>query len=124
GKRMPELGWGRIAAARLALAQLQIDDRDDAPERGLGAAARISAKSLAVERVGVWLFQSGHTVIQCIYQYDVREERPQIEQLSSIDLPSYVSALRQHRFIVADDARTHPFTQELSSSYLEPLGSM
>ena len=117
-----ELGWGKIETARLALAQLEIADSDDALERGLGAAARISAKSLGVERVGVWLFQDDGETIQCIYQFDCRAGRPNVEELSSIALPSYVKALRKHRFIVASDALTDPVTRELAPFYLEPLG--
>jgi two-component system, cell cycle sensor histidine kinase and response regulator CckA len=116
-----ELGWGNIEAARLALSRLQIADSDDALERGLGAAARISAKSLGVERVGVWLFQDQGRVIQCVYQYDSRA-RDNVAALSSITIPSYLEALRQHRFVAVRDARTDPITRELSESYLEPLG--
>ena len=117
-----EVGWGNIEAARLALAKLSIAETDDALERGLGAAAKISAKSLGVDRVGVWLFQERGRVIQCVYQYDRRDGRENVAELCSIALPSYVGALRQRRFVAVRDARTDPITRELSERYLEPLG--
>jgi PAS domain S-box-containing protein len=42
-------------------------------------------------------------------------------RVRNVDCPAYFEALSHKQPIIADDARTHPATRELTASYLEPL---
>jgi signal transduction histidine kinase len=115
-------GWNDFEAARLTLAKLELSPGDRALERVLADATRISAGALSVERVGVWMFENGGAVMRCIWQHDADAARQNVPALRAVDYPVYCQALLEHRFIAADDARSHPMTRDLTSAYLEPLG--
>jgi two-component system, cell cycle sensor histidine kinase and response regulator CckA len=115
-------GWNDFEGARIALAKLELSPGDGALERVLGDATRISASALAVERVGVWVFEDEHAWLRCIWQHDALTTRENVAALRIVDYPSYLQALAQYRYISVDDARTHPHTRALARDYLEPLG--
>lgn len=78
-----------------------------------------TARTLEVERVSVWLYNSDYSQIKCI---DLYEQSANLHTsgmvLDCADYPAYFQALEQERTIAADDARKDKRTQELSKSYL------
>ena len=109
-------------AARLELARLKLTGENARKLAARNATAN-SAQALAVERVGIWLCNPDHDALLCFDQYErSRDGHVLTAPLRARDFPSYVAALREHRAIVADDARTHLLTRELYAEYLAPLG--
>lgn len=109
-------------AARLALAHLGFDDEHER-DAALARAARICSGALAVERVGVWLFDHARQRLVCPTLF-VRSEGG-CGKGGSIDLtaaPAYLAALTTRKVIVADDAQHSAVTCELTGAYLGPLG--
>ncbi|AVH72384.1 ATP-binding protein [Nostoc sp. 'Lobaria pulmonaria (5183) cyanobiont'] len=82
-----------------------------------------AARTLLVERVGVWLYNEERSKIECIDLYDVRtKEHTFGNSLLKTNFPAYFQALEEERTIAVDDARNDIRTQELSESYLSVLG--
>lgn len=108
--------------ARLELARLRLEGG-----RGIGGAldhaARVCARALNVERVGIWLFDAAYDHLVCQANYTLSEDASSGgDTLDIRSFPVYRVALRQRRAIVADDAQHDPHTAELTESYLAPLG--
>jgi signal transduction histidine kinase len=82
-----------------------------------------AAKTLAVARVNIWLYEEDRSAIRCIEGYDVRSDRhEQGEVLLATEFPSYFRALDLLRTIAAMDAEHDSRTEELTKIYLEPHG--
>ncbi|MEH1966918.1 hybrid sensor histidine kinase/response regulator [Nostoc sp.] len=82
-----------------------------------------AARTLLVERVGVWLYNEEHSKIECIDLYDVKtKEHTFGNSLLKTNFPAYFQALEEERSIAAHDARNDTRTQELFESYLSVLG--
>lgn len=109
--------------ARLALSRTHLETLA-ACRAAARNAARICADSLAVERVGVWVFSDDERYLDCWYLY-LRSEaslavvRP--ERLDTDVFTAYRDALATTRVLSADDARTHPATRALAP-YLDKHG--
>ncbi len=114
--------WQDWDTAWLSLSRLELDPDAPSLSTAFEQAARLSVSMLKVDRVGVWLEDTPRNLLRCVYQFDLATNAPEIRVLQQVDLPSYRAAMDEHRFIVADDAKTHPFTRELRESYLDPLG--
>jgi two-component system cell cycle sensor histidine kinase/response regulator CckA len=108
--------------ARLLLARLSVH----AGTTFASVCARVtelSARSLGVERVGLWLFERGASSLRCVDQFTLSTGLHTVEgEIDAKSIPVYVAALEAHREIVAPDARRDPRTQELTQSYLTPKG--
>jgi PAS domain S-box len=94
---------------------------------GLEAALReiteVSAKTLEVERVNIWLYNENRSKIDCIEHYGLTTGRHSKGfELTAADYPAYFQALERQRIIAAHDAHNDPRTKEFSESYLSPLG--
>lgn len=113
------LAWDK---AHLALSRMEVDAAEPSLSGALERTARLAVRMLQVDRVGVWLVDHAARQLSCIYQFDREPGAPEIRVLGEVDLAAYLAAMDEHRFIVADDARVHPFTRELREHYLEPLG--
>lgn len=113
----------RIAfeTARLALARVHLDTAGDL-ETVAARATRICAEALQVARVGIWVFDDDGT-LRGVALHD-RERGPLGAgvRLAPSTLPRYRAALDTCRVLIADDARSHPATSELTDSYLVPHG--
>ncbi|MDZ8105550.1 MAG: PAS domain S-box protein [Nostoc sp. DedQUE12a] len=82
-----------------------------------------AARTLSVERVGVWLYNEERSKMECIDLYDVNTKEHSFgSSLFKINYPAYFHALEQERSIAVDDARNDTRTQELSESYLSVFG--
>jgi len=108
--------------ARLRLARMSAAGGDALPA-ALRRSTEIASQTLNVERVGIWLFVDERRAIRCFHLFErSKEARSEGALLRGVDIPTYFAALQERRYIVADDARTHPLTRELRRHYLEPLG--
>jgi two-component system cell cycle sensor histidine kinase/response regulator CckA len=111
-----------LEAARLRLARLAVDE-EQSLERVFARGTRLIARTLDVERVGIWLFEGDRERLRCVCLYERSTDTHGTGAVLSLaDLPRYRSALDERRAIVADDARTDPMTAELARDYLVPLG--
>lgn len=82
-----------------------------------------AARTLLVQRVGIWLYNDQHTTIECIDLYDVRtKEHTCGKSLLKANYHDYFQALESERSIAAHDAINDERTQEFSQSYLSVLG--
>lgn len=82
-----------------------------------------AARTLNVQRVGVWLYNQDHSTLECIDLYDFKtKEHTCGLSLLKANYPDYFQALSEERSIAADDAINDMRTQELSQSYLSVLG--
>ena len=108
-------------AARIELVRTSVCDPDGLT-RAFLAAARLSAHTLKVARVGIWCFEADQTAMACRYLYDCgSDDAFDGERLNLRDYPSYAAALQTHRIIAADDAQHDPRTAELAA-YLQRHG--
>jgi two-component sensor histidine kinase len=88
-----------------------------------GEITEAAAHTLAVERVGIWLFAAGRTTIRCLDLYErSRDVHTRGLELKASDYPAYFRALEGERSIAAHDAQNDPRTSEFRSVYLAPLG--
>ncbi len=82
-----------------------------------------AARTLLVQRVGIWLYNQDHTSLKCIDLYDIKtKEHTCGTSLLKANYPDYFQALEHERSIAAHDAINDERTQELSQSYLAVLG--
>jgi two-component system, cell cycle sensor histidine kinase and response regulator CckA len=108
--------------ARLKLARLRIEG-DDARVSAMNQLARISAQTLGVERVGVWLFEDDGRRLRNVTQYQLSADAHLSgEELDVLAYPAFLGGLRERRVIAASDVRTHPLTREFPASYLARHG--
>jgi signal transduction histidine kinase len=119
-----QAGYARRAlyeAARLRLARMRVGGgyslRVVAQE-----ATQLSARTLLVDRVSIWLGLEEGGPLRC---YDLYERATDTHSEGALlfrhDYPEYFRALDGHRVIKADDARTHADTRCLLENYLKPL---
>lgn len=79
------------------------------------------ANALEVERVGVWLFNSNRTILQCISLYERSKEKHLAGlEHNRADYPIYFKALAAAHTIIVSDTRNDPRVQELWDDFLEP----
>jgi PAS domain S-box-containing protein len=115
----------RLAAQSSALTSLMAryaDSRDAFEDRVRGIIG-VSARTLNVDRLSLWLFDDPHDVITCFDLYELRRDRHQQGLvLHRSDAPSYFEALDAERVVAAHAARTDVRTREFLDSYLVPNG--
>lgn len=80
-----------------------------------------SSKAMSVTRVNAWVFDDNKTQIQCIGNFDSRENKlvPQ-NALPRIAMPLYFSLFESEKIILTRDAFNEPKTVELLDFYLKP----
>ncbi|MDV6316161.1 GAF domain-containing sensor histidine kinase [Idiomarina sp. HP20-50] len=79
-------------------------------------------KGLDITRVSIWLLQPDKLSMTAAKLIDEKNHEAEIPVLRKSELPSYFSFLETERTIIANDARNHPATVELSNGYLEETG--
>jgi len=81
-----------------------------------------AARTLEVERVGIWLLDADRTALRCDDLYHLSRDRHSEGVALSLDrIPTYVKALDNNRVIAASDAGTEPGVADLNAVYLAPL---
>ncbi len=82
-----------------------------------------AARTLGVERVGLWRFDAARTRIVCEVLYERGPGRFSAGMtLARADYPSYFAAMESDLVIAAADAHEDPRTREFSDGYLTPAG--
>jgi PAS domain S-box-containing protein len=80
-----------------------------------------AARTLPVERVGIWLFNAERSAIVCRDLYEAGAARHSDGLvLETACFPCFFQALAEGFPLAADEARCDPRTREFSTSYLEP----
>ncbi len=113
-----------LDSARLQIARLVLDDFADL-KRAMLTAARVSATTLGIARVGVWSLSEQRTTLCRVALHELR--RPEAVAVEDLELPvaewpAYLAAVLSRRVIAAGDARTDARTSELADAYLVPHG--
>lgn len=109
-----------------ALALLQLSQSQAINQGQLSEAfpelTQVTAETLQVERVSVWLFDEHQTKIQCmdLFQRSCQEHSQGLE-IQVVDYPVYFLAVKSQPIIAADDAWNDPRTCEFSNGYLDLL---
>jgi two-component system, NtrC family, sensor kinase len=82
-----------------------------------------AARTLAVERSSVWMYNEDRSTIRCV---DLYKNGPDTHasgaELEAKAYPAYFKALEEDRALAADNACRDPRTQEFTDTYLRPLG--
>ena len=116
-------GGDKAARRRQALIQLTRPGPGDLETR-MRDATRLTAETLEIDRVGVWLFPDddrGFLRLRMLYERGAERHTSGV-QLKAADHPAYLEALAGSDLVTTADARTDPRTRSLLESYLAPLG--
>jgi signal transduction histidine kinase len=107
---------------RLRLARVALEGAH-ARDNGIELITRNAADALGVERVGVWFFDPAGSRLVC-HDLFTTKTRTHVKghALDMTRYPTYAKALTERRAIVADDARSHHATRELTATYLTEWG--
>jgi len=109
-------------AARLELSRA-LASPDCSLAQAFQHACEISARTLGIERVGVWFFVQNRAAIRCANLFErSKDEHSEGAILHVADYPKYFAALDLHKAIPAEFADTDPRTAELADAYFRPLG--
>jgi len=118
----PEESRRAYEQARLRLARMRVDG-GDALRQVLQESMEVAAKTLDVERVGVWLLVNDRRALRCFELYErSKGQHSEGAVLQAADFPAYFRALDERASVPAGNARSNPLTYELRQAYLEPLG--
>jgi len=91
--------------------------------RQMGRVVEVAARSMGVDRVGVWCLQPGRQVLDCVCQFDSRTGLVEPgSSLKASEYPAYFAALAINRALPVSDALHDAMTVELAEPYLQPLG--
>ena len=82
---------------------------------------KIAVEGLDIDRTGYWGIKEDKLVCLSLYDRDANEYIAE-DDLSIESFPIYFQALKDDIAIIADDALTNTYTQELKNDYLIPLG--
>jgi two-component system, cell cycle sensor histidine kinase and response regulator CckA len=112
-----------LEKARLQIVRISIEEYTDL-KRAMWTAARISATTLAVTRVGIWSIAEDRMALQCLALFDLRgkAEHPADLSLPLSAWPAYLEAILSRRVVAAENAQIDPRTRELADAYLVPRG--
>jgi PAS domain S-box-containing protein len=120
-ERRISLSEGRLENQQLALSTLTQNQLQNwhEPSEVFRELAMISAQTLNVERVGVWLFNAERTQLNCSDLYlKTQHLHTEAEPLVRQDLPQYFNALENNRLIIANDVMQHEAAVELIKDYM------
>ena len=119
----------RLVSQSNALTELtarHVDSSGGFDER-LRGILRASARTLKVERIGLWRMADDCRSIECV---SLHRLTPDVDESGAVlqraDAPAYFEALERDRVIAAHDAHSDPRTSEFLVPYLRPhvIGAM
>jgi PAS domain S-box-containing protein len=122
-ERLLEISAQRQIVEQTALAKLNaFQNVNSLPELVFKEITELSADTLQVDRVSVWLFSDDFKTLNCVdlYQRQLHAHSSGM-QLQAKNFPNYFKALAESRVIAANDARQHVATQEFKAGYLPNL---
>ncbi|MDF2449816.1 MAG: hypothetical protein K0R26_2320 [Bacteroidota bacterium] len=80
-----------------------------------------SSRAIQTTRVNAWVFDENKTKIQCIGNYDVRENKLVHQaSLPRIIMPRYFSLFETEKIIITTDTSKENRTDEMDETYLRP----
>lgn len=80
-----------------------------------------SSRAVQVTRVNAWVIDEAKTEIQCIGNYDARENKlVHQESLPRIEMPKYFKLFETEKIIITKDTSKESRTDELDETYLRP----
>lgn len=108
--------------ARLKLAHVRLESGETV-SAALALMTQTVADAIEVDRVGIWFLEDQDRELVCRTQF-IRGTRKHTSGavLRAREFPTYLQALKSRRAVVADFAREHVSTRELSDAYLRPNG--
>ncbi|MDJ0832766.1 MAG: ATP-binding protein, partial [Gammaproteobacteria bacterium] len=83
-------------------------------------ATEISADTLDVSRVSIWLFSDERSAIECQDMYSQDEGHSSGQELKRVHYPKYFTAMEMGRQLVINDARRDLITAAFNNNYLQP----
>lgn len=91
-------------------------------EDAIKQATKISAETLDVEYVSIWIYDQERTVLNCISLYSLRRgESIQVVQLDTRRYPNYFKILEAGDSIVIYDSLNDPIASEFLDDYIKPF---
>lgn len=78
------------------------------------------SEELKVGRVGIWMFNGERNAFHSLLFLDQGVVNSESFTINKNDYPAYFAALDGDGVLVADDARSHPGSQEFEAGYLRP----
>lgn len=95
--------------------------RDGHLDEAIYEILKSSSRALETARVNAWVIDEGKTEIQCIGNFDARENKlvPQAS-LPRISMPKYFSLFETEKIIITKDTKKENKTVELNEIYLKP----
>lgn len=91
-------------------------------DKALPHVLKVAAKSLGVNRVGVWAYHQEPERIECLLAYDVTGDSFSNGMVLSREAnTSYFDAIRRQKIMAVTDVREHEDTRDFAASYLDPL---
>lgn len=109
--------------ARIDIARLGTPDHPLTLQRILAKACEIAAKTLDVERVGIWMIVDHGSSLFCVNLYEKsRDEHCEGVTLRVRDYPVYFESLRNFKALPIEIAQSDPRARELYETYMLPLG--
>lgn len=116
-----ELFMRQQAAALVKLSQLNNNAGNDLACH-LQELTEITAETLNVDRVSVWLLDKDQIKVSCINLFDKTSgDHSQGMEILREDYPHYFTAITNEPILAASDASIHPVMYELSETFLKPL---
>ncbi|MDN4166464.1 GAF domain-containing protein [Cytophagales bacterium LB-30] len=83
----------------------------------------MAAQQLGISRVSIWLLEEAPLAIRRKFLYQTQQTSEQEEAILTAELYApYFEAIREEKYIAADDALSHPATRGFGPGYLKPLG--
>lgn len=82
---------------------------------------KIAVDNLGINRVSIWVFDKSATILERKYLYGLSGGTDEIVTITKAEFPRYFKKVLSKNYIAAEDVLTHPYTEELIKSYLEPL---
>lgn len=95
--------------------------REGALDEAIYEILESSSKAVNTSRVNAWVFDSDHTQIQCIGNFDARVNKLVVQTaLPRIAMPLYFGLFETEKIIITNDVFTDPKAAELYEFYLKP----
>ncbi len=114
--------WKRQLAALLELARQQEREQWSLAQ-AMGRITELAVDTLEVARMGAWLFDAGHTQLECA---DMFEAGPRTHSHGAVlarrEFPRYFDSLSDARVIAVEDACHDPRSAEFADIYFKPHG--
>ncbi len=112
--------WSAREAARLRLLRLHVAEGDTLGT-AMDRAMALCARTLGVDRVGVWLIRDDEQCIECVHLLDLADPKERVgEKLPIDDMGGYRAALTDRSVILVRDTFNDPTTAALVPFYLAP----